>query len=186
MSGVFAKAHPPPRVKKDGDRYIATLPATFDYKTVFGERIGEVAMVIQRTEGWLLLQSKRSYPPGLFRIPTGTIETDDQSAETTMRRELHEEANLAPDAFSRLFRLDYQIGDAAVDFYTVGYVIDAHQGQLKPNDPEEAISAWREAQLSELPTVAEELRRLDGTWRPWGLFRAASHQLYYTLLGEPT
>ena len=105
-----------------------------------------------------------------------------ESAEHTMRRELHEEANLTPQSARRLFRLRYTLGGHATPFYSEGWVIEGCSGQLRPNDPSEAISAWREGQLTELATICAELRALDGRWKPWGWFRSAVHELYYQLL----
>jgi 8-oxo-dGTP pyrophosphatase MutT (NUDIX family) len=152
------------------------LPA-LDYRTLLRpRRRGEVAMLIERTHGWLLLQTKSHYPPGVFRLPTGTIHQR-ESADAAMLRELHEEANLVPGNFRRLFRLEYEIEGGRKDFFTDVYLIQAPRGQLKPNDAAEDINAWREAMWEELPSVAAELRRLEAPWQGWGIFRAVLHEL---------
>jgi 8-oxo-dGTP pyrophosphatase MutT (NUDIX family) len=166
--------------QRQGSEWIADLPP-LDYGSIFADRTAEVAMLVMREPGWMLLQSKRSYPTGLFRVPTGTIEAS-ESAEATMRRELHEEANLVPSSARRLFTLRYTLGGRATPFYSEGWLIESCSGELRPNDPSEAISAWREGQLVELATICAELRGLDGRWRPWGWFRSAVHELYYELL----
>lgn len=166
------------------DRYLVRLPAELDYRTLLSEdRPGEVAMLIQRAAGWMLLQTKAHYPPGLFRLPTGTVDAG-ESPEQAMLRELHEEANLVPSRHQRLLQLDYAVEGGRQDMSTHLYLIDAHQGQLKSNDPEEAIAAWREAPLHELDTVADELMRLDGDWRGWGMFRAVLHRLAARVLNK--
>ena len=70
------------------------------------------------------------------------------------------------------------------DFYTQAYLIEEPKGELKPNDIAEGISAWREARVSELSTVARDLRRLEPPWRGWGLFRSLLHLLVESLLLE--
>ncbi len=52
------------------------------------------------------------------------------------------------------------------------------------NNLVEKISAWREARVDELDRVAEDLRRLEGPWAGWGLFRSAVHQLAGRLMGD--
>jgi ADP-ribose pyrophosphatase YjhB (NUDIX family) len=164
------------------DRWRVRLPK-LDYRTVLRpRRRGEVAMVIQRTPGWVLLQTKGHYPPGVFRLPTGTVHAR-ETPEAAMLRELHEEANLVPGAVRRLCRVDYEITGGRKDFFTEVFLIEAPRGELKPNDPSEAIDAWREAMISELTTVAEELRRLDPPWRGWGLLRSVVHDIVPPLLG---
>jgi len=154
-------------------------------------RRGEVAMVIERSPGWVLLQTKSHYPPGVFRLPTGSIHAG-ETPQAAMLRELHEEANLVPGEHRRLCRLDYDIENGRKGFFTEIFWIQAPRGQLRPNDPSEPIDAWREAMVAELPRVARELRKLDGSWQGWGLFRSVVHELVAELLtaitaaaGEP-
>jgi ADP-ribose pyrophosphatase YjhB (NUDIX family) len=160
-----------------------------DYRSLLRpRRRGEVAMVVERTPGWVLLQTKAHYPPGIFRLPTGTVQPREKP-EAAMLRELHEEANLVPGDYRRLCRVEYAIEGGRKDFFTEVYLIEAPRGQLRPNDATEEINAWREAMLGELPAVAAELRRLDPPWHGWGIFRAVLHELVPRLLEsriEPT
>ena len=138
-------------------------------------------MVIERTRGWVLLQTKAHYPPGIFRLPTGTIHAR-ETADAAMLRELHEEANLVPGEFRRICRVEYEIDGGRKDFFTDVYLIEAPRGELRPNDAAEDINAWREAMLSELTSVAADLRRLDPPWQGWGIFRSVLHDLVPRLL----
>lgn len=158
------------------------LPALDWRHAMRPRRRGEVAMVIQRAPGWVLLQTKEHYPrPGIFRLPTGTIQPR-ETPLAAMLRELHEEANLEPGTSHHLCRLEYHVRDGRQDFFTEIFAIESPRGELKPNDPSEDIGAWREAMLSELPLLAEELRRLEPPWDGWGLFRAVVHDLVPSLL----
>src|SRR5690606_6509524 len=69
----------------------------------FGERKracarkqGEVALLILRPGGKLLLHTKRFYPPGIFRIPTGSIELGERVWDA-LWREMREETGLKAD-----------------------------------------------------------------------------------------
>jgi len=162
-------------------RYRVQLPA-MDYLNLLApHRHGEVAMVIQRTAGWVLLQTKATYPPGTFRIPTGTIRKG-ESAEKTMLRELMEEASLTPGRHRKLCRLEYAVEGGRKGFHTVVYLIEEPRGELMPMDLTEAITAWREAPIADLPSVARELRRLEPPRDGWGLYRSAVHQVVADLL----
>lgn len=172
-----------PEVILDGERARVRLP-DLDYRSLLRpRRHGEVAMVVERAPGWVLLQTKAHYPPGIFRLPTGTIHAR-ESADAAMLRELHEEANLVPGAFRRLCHLEYEIEGGRKDFFTDIYLIEAPKGQLRPNDAAEEINAWREAMLSELPAIAADLRRLEPPWQGWGIFRSVLHELAARLLAS--
>lgn len=140
-------------------------------------------MLIMKTPGWLLLQTKRHYPPGAFRLPTGTLDAG-ELPEATMLRELAEETNLTPGRHWELFRLEYVVEGGREDFYTQAYLIDPPRGELKINDPGEGISAWREARVFELLQVALDLRQLEQPWAGWGLFRAQVHRVAWELLQD--
>jgi ADP-ribose pyrophosphatase YjhB (NUDIX family) len=133
-------------------------------------------MVIQRCPGWVLLQTKQHYPPGLFRLPTGSVHSEETVA-AAMLRELHEEANLVPGGHRRLARLDYLVEDGRCDFFTEIFLIEGPRGELQPNDPKEAINAWREAPVSELSRIAGDLRSLEPPRQAWGLFRSVLHDV---------
>jgi 8-oxo-dGTP pyrophosphatase MutT (NUDIX family) len=166
-----------------GSRFRIRLP-DIDYRTLFSPyRRSEVAMIIVRSPGWVLLQTKFHYPPGIFRLPTGTVH-EGELAEDTMRRELYEEANLKPGRVRPLFHLEYDIEGGRTDFFTEAFVIEEPRGDLKPNDKEEKIEAWREAPVHELPSIAQDLRRLEAPWGGWGLFRSVIHDLAAELLAS--
>ena len=174
-----------PEPEQQGDqRYLVRLPGDLSYRTLLSPgRPGEVAMLIQRAAGWVLLQTKAHYPPGIFRLPTGTMKQG-ESPEEAMVRELHEEANLVPGRYHRLLQLDYAVDGDSQEMSTHLYVIEDPRGQLKPNDPGEAIEAWREAPLRDLGALADELAGLDGQWQGWGMFRAVLHRLAGRVLNK--
>lgn len=153
----------------------ARLPSA-DYGDLLagGQRV-EVAMVVQRTPDWVLLQTRNHYPPGVFRLPLGRVGAG-ESPEEAARRELHEEANLVVGEIRHLFTLEYCLDEVSGDLRTEVYLITSPEGSLQPNQPSDAINAWREASLADLALLAREHERLDGEWRGWGLYRAALHR----------
>jgi 8-oxo-dGTP diphosphatase len=136
-----------------------------------GRRRAEVAMAIRRPAGTILLQTKAFYPPGTFRLPTGGIKAG-EDVEHALLREVHEETNLAVDVDSVLAVLDYSGPEGIVVFRTYLFLLREVSGELRVNDPDEQISGWLEADGAALREAAHRLRGLDGTWKPWGAFRA--------------
>ncbi len=175
---------PTPDIQKIEDQRFRVILPPLDYLKLFGpHRAAEVAMVIERKRDWVLVQTKTHYPPGIFRLPTGTVEKG-ETTEAAMLRELKEEANLSPGRFWKLFRLEYHVEKGRSDFFTDAFFIESPEGELKPVDFQERISAWREASLAELPSIAEELRSLEAPRRGWGLFRSLLHDLVYQSLAR--
>jgi len=165
-----------PLLEELGERkFLVRLPDQ-DYRNALNPgRISEVAMVVERTPGWVLLQSKQHYPPGTFRLPTGT-QGPDETPEQAVHRELHEEANLKSSSCRHLFTLQYEVAGGRQDFITNAFLFRDLEGELHPNDPSEHISAWREARISELRDIAGELKGMDPPWNGWGLFRSVQHR----------
>ncbi|MCB9555522.1 MAG: NUDIX hydrolase [Deltaproteobacteria bacterium] len=171
------------KLRRESDTvHVATLP-DLDYSELLTDRSSEAAMLISRSAGWVLLQAKTNYPPGVFRVPTGTVE-DWEDSRTTAIRELHEEANLKTQSSRLLARLHYEAAGQRWEFYSDLFLISRPIGSLKPNDQSEGISGWREAQVSDLADVATDLCGLEGPWKAWGTFRAAVALLSHRLLAK--
>lgn len=179
---ALSSREPTPR-ETGAETYLVELPAA-DYRALLNPgRVAEAAMVIRRSPGWILLQTKTHYPPGLFRLPTGTVNPT-ETPEQAMVRELHEEANLQAGSYRQLLRLDYSVQGGRQDFATHVYLIDGPRGELRSNDPSESIEAWREGRVQELDALADELSRLRGEWAGWGMFRAVLHRLVGQVLNK--
>jgi 8-oxo-dGTP pyrophosphatase MutT (NUDIX family) len=146
------------------------------------DRVGEVAMVIRRPSGKILLSTKEFYPPGAYRIPTGGI-SHGESILDALLRETREETGLAVEVLRFLAAIDY-LPPAGEDvaFRTFAFLLDERGGNLGPLDPSERISSYREIAPDDLPKVAERLEassgaasEIGGDWADWGRFRAVVH-----------
>lgn len=147
------------------------------------DRFGEVAFVIRRPSGRLLLSTKEFYPPGTFRIPTGGISHGEGILEA-LEREAHEETGLEVEVRRFLAWIDHVAGneDDAV-FHTFAFLLDERGGTLGSLDPDERISAYREVAPRELGAVAARLDgvagsapEIGGDWAAWGRFRSVVHR----------
>jgi ADP-ribose pyrophosphatase YjhB (NUDIX family) len=163
-------------------RVTAVLPtASFDPLNK-ADRFGEVAMVIRRPSGSILLSTKDFYPAGAYRIPTGGISHGERVYDALLR-ESHEETGLEVEPRRFLAWIDYDVGGETV-FHTFAFLLDERGGTLGTLDPHERIAGYREVASSELGAVAARLGSvtaehssdIGGSWRDWGIFRAAVHR----------
>jgi 8-oxo-dGTP pyrophosphatase MutT (NUDIX family) len=148
------------------------LPA-IDFPPVSERAHGEVCMAIRRPNGRFLLQTKKSYPGAVMRLPSGGIKPG-EDLEHALMREIWEETNLDCTIERFVAILTYRDASAKASFRTHLFCVRELSGSLCSNDPSEQISDWREATPGELLTYASALGRMREGWTHWGLFRAAS------------
>src|SRR5262249_35394158 len=75
-------------------------------------------------------------------------------------------------------------------FATFAFLLDEIGGTLHARDESEQIGAFRELEVAELPAQAELLanlpdtfhRKIRGSWRDWGRFRAVVHRVVFEML----
>lgn len=173
--------------------------ASFDPLTK-PDRFGEVAMVIRRASGSILLSTKEFYPPGAYRIPTGGI-SHGEGVLDALLRESHEETGLYVEVRRFLAWIDYvvptddgsSVGPApSAAFHTFAFLLDERGGTLGSLDPGERILGYREVGPRDLFSVALGLESttsrqsadIGGDWRDWGAFRAVVHRAVAEALVE--
>ncbi len=154
------------------------------------DRTGEVCMVVRRTNGRLLASIKTFYPRGAYRLPTGGIRAD-ESIEAALLRETREETGLEVALRRYLAHLEYRAARGAEPvFHTFAFLLDETGGTLGVLDPDERIEGYSEVRAEDLPAMAERLRSISdergevGSWRSWGIFRAAVHVAVHEALAR--
>lgn len=188
-AAALAAAHGPTAMVE------ATIPDGLFEPVSKTDRLGEVCMVIRRPSGRLLTFRKEFYPAGIMRLPTGGIHLGEAIADG-LRREVAEETSLTVAVRRLLATVGYRAADdppGAHRFYTFAFLLDELGGTLVTQDADERVEAWGEADLAELPAIADALASLEerhdheigGSWRSWGLFRAAAHRAVAAALGAP-
>jgi 8-oxo-dGTP diphosphatase len=140
------------------------------------KRRGEVVLVICRPNGLIILHTKRFYPAGVYRLPSGGIRRGERVLEA-MWRETQEETGLEVEIERFLGLLEYEFHhrDERLPFVSYVFLGRERGGYLAPQDESEQITAFRAVAVDELATVAEALRALPDPWRDWGAFRALAH-----------
>ena len=160
-------------------------------------RRAEICYVMHRRDpaDGVLLHIKRYYPAGAFRLPTGGIHTGEAVIDT-LSREIYEETGLtvgdgpAQAAVERcLGVLDYDLQHATlgpVRFATYHFLVRMPaDGELNPQDEDEAIAGWQWRPARELAAVAATLEAVaqhSAVWADWGRYRALSHRFVAAFL----
>jgi len=146
-------------------------------------RHGEVVMFIRRLGGNLVLHTKGFYPPGAFRVPSGGIKKRELLADAVLR-ETYEETGLqvAIERFLAIVDFEFRCGERSIPFSSHLFLLREVGGDLKPQDLDEGITAFREVTPADLPAVAVQLESVAAEWRDWGQFRAYPHRLAAELL----
>jgi 8-oxo-dGTP pyrophosphatase MutT (NUDIX family) len=141
-------------------------------------RRGEVVLAIRRPDGQILLHTKRFYPEGVFRLPSGGVHPE-EAVLTGMTRESKEETGLdvTVDRFLGSVEYEFHHDQRRLPFVSYVFVVDADERTPVAQDPEEGITGFRYVSAPEIRRVAEQLRALPDRWSDWGNFRALPHDL---------
>jgi 8-oxo-dGTP pyrophosphatase MutT (NUDIX family) len=161
-------------VRKFGEpqRTVHPLPSV-EFPPLSERRYGEVCMAILRRSGGFLLQTKKSYPNAVMRLPSGGIKAG-EDIEHALMREIWEETNLDVHVERFVALLGYRDDREQTPFHTYLFFLREIGGELRCNDPSEKITDWVEARPEQLPAYAEALRGIEPSWSNWGHFRAIS------------
>jgi len=147
-------------------------------------RRGEVVLAIQRPDGQVLLHTKRFYPPGVFRLPSGGIYPG-EAVLAGMAREAKEETGLdvAVERFVAVVEYEFHHSQRRLPFVSYVFVTRAGADNPAVQDPNEQISDFRYISPAGIRQVAAQLRALPPDWSDWGAFRALPHDLVADALG---
>jgi 8-oxo-dGTP pyrophosphatase MutT (NUDIX family) len=150
-----------------------TLPS-IEFPPVSERRHGEVCMAILRRNRRFLLQTKRSYPGAVMRLPSGGIKAG-EDIEHALLREIWEETNLEVNVDRYVAQLSYEDRSGLKSrFRTHLFLVHELDGELQCNDPHESISDWCEVSPDDLLDYSAKLATIQPDWGNWGLFRAGA------------
>jgi 8-oxo-dGTP pyrophosphatase MutT (NUDIX family) len=147
-------------------------------------RRGEVVLAIQRPDRQTLLHTKRFYPEGVYRLPSGGVHPD-EPVLSGVTRETKEETGLDVfiDRFLGMVEYEFCHGDQALFFVSYVFLVRADSEEPVVQDPDEQITGFRYVAPPEIRGVADQLRALPTKWADWGHFRALPHDLVADVLG---
>lgn len=151
---------------------------------IAANRDAEVCMVVRRPSGRILTFRKTFYPPGVYRLMTGGIESGEGVLDALMR-EVAEETGLEVHLSRPLATVRYRGSEGGpARFQTHAFLLQELGGVLGAVDPDEHVEAFREIDPAEMRAIARELEalpdnhsdELEQNWHLWGLFRAVVHR----------
>jgi hypothetical protein len=149
----------------------------FDKST---DRRAEVVFAIEDDAGQLWVHTKSSYPPHIFRLPTGGVHWDELVVEGLLR-EVSEETALEVEIKRFLGIIDYQFwyGNRMAPFASYIFHLRSTCVNCPSIQQGEPISEFRAVSPAQICQLASNLRSLAGVRRAWGQWRALAHDLVY-------
>ncbi len=144
---------------------------------ISGSQHGEVVLVVPRPQNKILLHTKSFYPKGVFRLPTGKMKAG-EAAIDAFYREFLEELGCSGAIDRKLGVVQHRFvsGSKAAAFDSHVFLSQELAEQPIPRDKDEQITGFADVTVSDLLSVAAELRALTHEWRDWGAFRASVHE----------
>ena len=138
--------------------------------------VAEIVLVVPRHGNNVLLHTKAFYPKDAYRLPTGRLR-DGEDPEDAFYREFREELGHDGQIARHLRSLTQKLksGDESLDFTSYIFLTNELTDDPSPEDESEQITDFIDVPISELTSVAEQLRNLPGDWNDWGRWRAVAH-----------
>lgn len=155
------------------------------WQTMRRKRAAEVVALLRRRSGRYLVHTKRFYPEGTYRLPSGGIKPGERLMEA-LHREVAEETSLTVcvEAFLATVAHRFHLHGEEVAFTSYVFLLREVSGTLHTADEGEEITGFREIPLAEVVALADELEGLPPGWQEWGRFRASVHRVVGEVMGE--
>lgn len=135
----------------------------------------EVVMVLPRPDGRILTLTKSFYPKGTYNLPSGGIEAG-ETPELAFVREVAEETGLDVGLREIIGRIDHLCTCGSDSLVFISHIVLGTESATRSNpaDPDESISAYKDASAADLRVFAQHMCALTGHWAGFGRFRATA------------
>ncbi len=144
------------------------------------DRRGEVVFCVQRPSGKYILITCEEYPKGIFRVPTGGINYDEDIIEAVIR-ETKEELGLEVEIldFIGVLKIKFTYGEEYSMFYSYMFLLNETGGRLLEDATDDEVSQVMEAKLEDFENVLDALLKMKEDWVDWGRFRYMTSNAVY-------
>lgn len=144
-------------------------------KSIETDRRGEVVFCVIRPSGKVIAVTCSEYPEGVFRIPTGGINYNEDIVPAVFR-ETAEELGISAEirGFAGVLKIRFEYGNESEMFYSYIFIMKELGGRLLEDASDDEVSEVAEAGLSKLSEIADRLLKIKGSWSEWGRFRHAT------------
>jgi len=159
----------------------------FNYfkRSVKSDRRGEVVFCVIKNKKIITIKSEE-YPKGVFRIPTGGINYNEDIIKALFR-EVKEELGIDVKItyFPGVIKWDICYKQQQVKFYSYLFILEYVKGNLLIDALENEVSEIKLCTIKELNYVSHHLLTLSTFfWSDWGKFRYETTNFAYLTLNE--
>lgn len=152
-------------------------------KNIQTDRRGETVFAVVRPDGEIITVTCSEYPEGIFRIPTGGLNYDENITEG-VHREVLEELGLKSEIsdFAGVLKIKIIFEEDFIMFYSYVFIMREISGELLKDATDQEVSEVKLVGLTELSAVADKLMNIEGVWHDWGRFRYITTRAVYEYL----
>ncbi len=139
---------------------------------ITSERWGEVAFCVERKNGKTIVIRSKSYPKGIYRIPTGGI-CYGEEADHALMREIKEELGItvAPPIFLGAIFYEICYENDSLSFLSFVFRLKETGGTILEDATEQEIHEFFEADKDALTKICNTMKNHTGSWQDWCQFR---------------
>jgi len=169
-----------PLFSKQADLTYSSLPFNLDEDRGFHEHIcrrrAEVAYLLINPKKEVFIVRKRMYPEGVFRIPTGGVKHGETPLQA-ITRELVEETGMTMSPSAYALKIEYTLSWPGSTKTFATHLFVFHTADQNPViiDKDKEHDTHKFVGPSELPQIFEILKRVQGPWNHWAVFRSILH-----------
>jgi len=148
------------------------------------DRRGEVVFCVIKNKKIITIKSEE-YPKGVFRIPTGGIDYNEDIVKALFR-EVKEELGIDVKiiSFKGVIKWTMYHKKQQVNFYSYLFILEYINGNLLIDALEDEVSEVKLCTIKELNYVSQYLLTLVSFWNDWGRFRHETTNFVYLALNE--
>jgi len=148
------------------------------------DRRGEVVFCVIKDKKIITIKSEE-YPEGVFRIPTGGIDYNEDIVQALVR-EVKEELGIDVKiiSFKGVIKWNMYHKKQQVKFYSYLFILEYINGNLLIDALENEVSEVKLCTIKELNYVSQYLLTLVSFWSDWGNFRHETTNFVYLSLKE--